>query len=132
MGEPVHGSNLFSSVRRVLATLLEIAQVRLALLETEIEQEKRRLLAALLWGALAVVLLGLGMLMLCFLVILAFWEGYRVHATAALAAIFLVGGMQLMRAAWKRIQSPSGMFGGSLGELKQDCSALRPSDQYEQ
>ena len=58
-------TGIWASISRVLATLLDIVQVRLALLGTELEFEKQRLLTALWLGALSLVLLGLGLLLLC-------------------------------------------------------------------
>ena len=68
-------SGLFASVRRMLGTVLEIAQVRLELLGTEVEFEKRRLLDGLLWGALGLMVVGVGLVLACGFVILLFWEG---------------------------------------------------------
>ena len=58
-------TGIWASLSRVLATVLDMAQVRLDLLGTELEFEKQRLLTALWLGALSLVLLGLGLVLLC-------------------------------------------------------------------
>ena len=50
---------LLASLRQLLFTLLETAQVRLELLGTELEAEKRRVLDALVFAAVALVCLAL-------------------------------------------------------------------------
>ena len=58
MRNPIYESGLLSSLRQLLATVLELAQVRLSLLGTELELEKRHLFSALLWAVLALLVFG--------------------------------------------------------------------------
>lgn len=132
MSDPVQESGLLASLRRLLATVLEIARVRLALVGTEIEFEKRRLFDGLLWGAVALLVLGSGLVLLCGFVILLFWEAYRLAAVGVMALLFLVGGVLLMREARQRLRSPAGMFNASAVELKRDQAGLQASEQHEQ
>ena len=118
------GSGLFVSLRRFAATALELGQVRLELLCTEIEQQKLRILTALVWAALGVLLIGFGMALLAGLVVLLMWDNYRLHALGALVLMFVAGGLLLLRMARNRIQSPAGAFAASSAELTQDRAAL--------
>jgi uncharacterized membrane protein YqjE len=131
MNGPAPASGLFASLRRLLATTLEIAQVRLSLLGTEIELEKRRLFDGLLWGAVALLLLGIGLVLSCGFIILLFWEGYRLTATGVMTLLFLVGGLLLMREARRRLRNPAGMFSASVMELQRDRAELQDSEQHE-
>lgn len=130
MSEPAHESGLFASLRRLLATALEIAQVRLELLSSELELEKRRILEGLFWGAVALMILGIGLVLLCGFVVLLFWDGYRMYAVGMMALIFLVGGALLMREVQKKLSSPAGIFQASATELERDRAGL--SSQHEQ
>ena len=132
MSDPVQESGLFASLRRVLATLLEMAQVRLDLLGTEVELEKRRVFDGLLWGAVAILVLGVGIVLLCGFVILLFWEGYRLAAVGVMALLFLVGSVLLLREARQRLRNPTGMFNASLAEAERDRAELQVSGQHEQ
>lgn len=131
MSDPVQERGLFSSLRRLLATVLEMAQVRLDLLGTELELEKRRLFDGLLWGTLALLILGIGLVLLCGFVILLFWEGYRLTAVGVMALLFLGAGVLSMRQARQRLRNPGGMFKASLSELERDQTGLRASGQHE-
>ena len=131
MDEPVRESGLFASLRRLLATALEIAQVRLELLSSEVELEKRRILDGLFWGAVGLMILGVGVALLCGFVILLFWDGYRLYAVGLMALTFLAGGALLMREVHKRLSNPTGgMFRASAAELERDRAGL--SSQHEQ
>lgn len=131
MSEPGKNVGLFASLRRLLGTVLEIAQVRLDLLGTEVELEKRRLFDGLLWGLAALLMLGVGVVLVCGFIILLFWDGYRLAAVGVLALLFLAAGAWLVRAARHRLQSPNGMFEASLAELQRDRAGLHPSGSHE-
>lgn len=131
MSNPVQESGLFASSRRLLATALEMAQVRLDLVGTEVELEKRRLFDGLLWGAVALLVLGVGLVLLCGFVILLFWDGYRLAAVGVMALLFLAGSVLLMREARVRLRNPTGMFSASIAELERDRAGLQASSQYE-
>jgi uncharacterized membrane protein YqjE len=114
------GAGFFASVRQLLATLLETVQVRLQLLGTELEQEKRRVFAALVLAALALVCLALALVMLSVLVLLIFRDSYRVFAACALVLLFGGGGVYLLYGAKQKLSAPSGLFEHSLAELQRD------------
>ena len=131
MSEPVHAGGLFASVRRLLATALEMAQVRLSLLSTEVELEKRRLFDALLWAILAMLMLGVGLVLLCGFVIMLLADAYRLPALGVMALVFLIAGLLLVRQARRGLHSPAGMFGISVAELERDRTALQSTDQHD-
>lgn len=124
-------SGFFSSLKQLISTVLEIAQVRLELVGTELELEKRRLFDGLLWGAIALLCLGIGLVLLCGFVVLLFWDGYRLAAVGVLSLIFVGAGLFLAINTRKKMRNQHTMFGASLNELKQDQTALRPQDQHE-
>lgn len=132
MSDPVQQSGLFASLSRLLGTALAMAQVRLDLLGTEVELEKRRVFDGLLWGALGMLALDVGLVLLCGFVTLMFWDGYRLAAVGVMALLFLAMGGLLLREARQRIRSPSGMFDTSVAELGRDRSGLQAPVQHEQ
>ena len=111
---------LLASLRQLLLTLLETAQVRLELLGTELEAEKRRVLDALLFSALALVCLALGLVLLCATIVLMVPDGWRMVAAGAMALLFLGGGVGLLGLAKRRLRNPLGMFHASAKELARD------------
>ena len=128
MAEPETGRGLFASLRRLSGIAVQTAQVRLALLSNEIEQEKLRLFDGLLCAGLALILLGLGAMLLCAYIVMLFWDDYRLLALGTLAALFLGAGALLMRVARARLQSPGGLFNTSVEELRRDGAELGPRE----
>ena len=125
MSPPAPRKGLFASLRRLIDTGLELAQVRLELLVVELEQEKQRVYDALLWAALAMLLLGVGLALLAGFVLLLFWDGYRLPALAVLTLLFLGGGLAVARHARRQLTSRDGMASGTRAELARDRDALR-------
>lgn len=131
MATTARESGFFSALKQLLGTALEIAQVRLELVGTEVELEKRRIFEGLLWGAMALLCLGMGLTLFCGFLILLFWEGYRLAAVGVLALVFVGSGTLLALQARKRIQNQQTMFSASLNELKQDQAGLQQKNRHE-
>ena len=111
---------LFASLKRLLGTSLELAQVRLALLGTELERAGQRLLDGLLWGGAALIVLGVGLMLLCAFLLMLVREDYRLAALGGLTVIFLSTAVWLLQTARSRFRSLQNLFELSLNELKQD------------
>jgi uncharacterized membrane protein YqjE len=114
------GAGFLGSVRQLLTTLLETLHVMLELLGTELEQEKRRVFSALVLAAVAIVCLALGLFMVSVLVLLIFWDSYRLWAAGTLALLYGGGGAYLLARAKQKLSAPSGLFEHSLAELQRD------------
>jgi uncharacterized membrane protein YqjE len=121
-GRQAGGGGLLASVRQLVSTLLETAQVRLELLGTELEAEKRRVLDVLVLVAVALVCLSLGLVMLCATVVLLVDPAYRWAAAGAMALLMLGGALALLGLARRRLRNPLGMFHASAQELARDRS----------
>ncbi len=129
MNDKVPASGLFASVRRLLGTALDMAQVRLELLGTEVEFEKRRLFDSLLRAAIALLLLGVGLVLLCAVLILIVADAYRLAALAVMTVLFLIAGLLLILSARQHLRSPNGLFSASVTELAKDRVGLQTSDE---
>lgn len=117
-------SGLLSSLQGLLATLLAIFQTRLELLATEFEEEKLRLLKVLAWGAVALLLGGMGMLFVAAFITVLFWDEHRLLALGLMAAFFVVA---CVAAAWRanaHWQVATGLLSATLAELDHDRQAL--------
>lgn len=131
MANTTRESGFFSSLKQLLTTVLEFAQVRLELIGTEVELEKRRLFDGLLWGAIALLCLGVGLALFCGFIILLFWENYRIAAVGVLTLLFLGVGTFLALHARRRMRNKETMFSNSLNELKQDRNGLQQQRHHE-
>jgi uncharacterized membrane protein YqjE len=126
-GRAAAGSpGLLVSLRQLVASGLELAQVRLELLGTELEAEKLRIASGLIWAALALVFIALALVLFVGCVLLMFWDGYRLQAAAVLLLLCLVGGVLAWRHALARLKTPPGPFPLSVAELARDRARLDP------
>ncbi|GAB1391014.1 MAG: hypothetical protein AMXMBFR78_14650 [Rubrivivax sp.] len=124
MADPAAGGGLLRSLRRLSDTALEIVQVRLALLGTELEQEKQRLFDALLRAVLGLLLLALALVLAVAFVLLLLQEAYRLPALGVLVLAFAAGAAWFLHGARAALQSgPGGPFALSLAELRTDRAA---------
>lgn len=122
---PGSRTGLFHSLRQLAHTALELGQVRLELLVSDLQLEKLRLADAALRALLGLMLLGLGLVLLVGFVLLLLWDGYRLPALGVLTLLCLGGGWLLLLAA-KRLASPEqGLFSATRAELERDQAAMR-------
>lgn len=120
------GGGLYHSLRRLVDTAVDILQVRLQLLGSEIEQEKVRLVEAMVQAAIGLVMVALSLVLVLGFVVLLFWEGYRLPAIGVLTLVFAGGGAWLLRNALAKARGPEGgPFALSLSELRRDREGLR-------
>lgn len=110
----------------MLATVLELAQVRLELLVDDLEQEKQRILDALLWAGLAMLLIGVGLVLVAGFIVMLFAEGNRLAALGVLALSFIGGGALFLYFARQRLRRRGRMLSSTLGELAGDGAAVSP------
>lgn len=119
-------AGLFNSLQSLLGTLLDMAQVRLDLLGAEVEREKLRIFDGLLWGALALMFIGLGLLLLAALLVAVAPENLRLLLLGLISLACLGLGSWLVQQARRRLASPGGALPASRAELASDRDALRP------
>jgi uncharacterized membrane protein YqjE len=124
MPPPAPGAGLFQSLRRLLATALDIAQLRLDLLANELAQEKLRIFDALAWAAVALLLLALGLILGVALLVALAPEAWRPLVLGLLSLACLGGGAWMLHQARRRLASPGGMLAASRAELARDRAGL--------
>ncbi len=117
-------SGLFRSLAHLLATAVGIAQTRLELLSTELQEEVHRVAEIMLWAAVALLAAGVGLFLLSLLVIFVFWDTHRVLASVGVTGVFflIALGAGLMLRAKVRGKPP--VLDATLAELKKDRASL--------
>ncbi len=126
MSVPEKQERLAISLRGFAASLIELVQVRLELVSVETREEALRLGELLLYGALAVVLLSLGVAFLAVLLTVLLWDSHRLLALAVFSAVFLTLGLVAVFSVRARLMQGSRLWGASFDELERDKERLRP------
>lgn len=124
---PVRGppaSGLFASVRDLVATALAIAQTRLELVTTELEEEMHRVAEILVWMFVVVFFAGLSVLMLAVVVVVAFWDEHRMLAAGLMTGVFFgltAIGLLVVRS---KVRSRPKLLEATIEEIRHDRDAL--------
>jgi len=124
--QPARGpiSGLFRSLAHLLATAIGIAQTRLELLSTELQEEVHRVAEIMLWATVALLAAGIGLFLLALVVIFVFWDTHRVLASIAVTSVFFliaaVAGLVLR----SKVRSKPPLLDATLAELKRDRASL--------
>lgn len=110
---------VFTAGKRLLGSLLATGETRLRLAVLELEEERARLVGLLLLAGLALILLLLGIGVLTTLVIVAFWDSYRLTAIGVSAGVLLGGGLLLCLRVMQLARRPT-LLASTLRHLATD------------
>jgi uncharacterized membrane protein YqjE len=126
-GEPKVGpiSGLIGSVKNVMATLVAIAQTRLELISTEVQEEIGRAANLLLWAFAALFAAGIGLFLGALVLIFAFWDTHRLLVSLLVMGFFvLLSGIAVVVLRTKLASRPA-LFAATIAELSRDREHLR-------
>jgi uncharacterized membrane protein YqjE len=121
---PGDGKGLLASLTALAATLVAIAHTRLDLLSSDLEEEREHLLSLLVLSLSALFFLGIGVLLATLLVVVAFWDTYRLPVLAVLTGMFLAAGITAWRIALHKAKTKPKLFAASRSELLKDRQQL--------
>jgi len=121
------GRTRAASVRGLAATLLGLVGTRAELAVVELRELGERRTSALLLAAVGGLFLGMGLLLAAVLVVVVFWDTYRLAAITAMTLLYLgiaAAAFLTMRARQRAAPRP---FDATLRELALDRQLLRES-----
>jgi len=108
----------------MLATAVGIAQTRLELLTTELQEEVHRVAEIMVWTAVALLAAGVGLFLLALLVIFVFWDTHRIIASIAVTAAFFLIAIVAALVLRAKVRGKPPMLDATLAELKKDRETL--------
>jgi uncharacterized membrane protein YqjE len=121
---PGDGKGLLASLTALAATLVAIAHTRLDLLSSDLEEERSHLMSLLVLSLSALFFIGFGVLLATLLVVVAFWDTYRLPVLALLTGMFLAAGITAWRVALHKARTKPKLFAASMSELLKDRQQL--------
>jgi uncharacterized membrane protein YqjE len=125
MPEEASSPGIFNSIRRLAATFVAILQNRFEVVSLEARQETRRIAAILLALAIAGICGLMGMIVITFLFVVAFWP-QAIWVLMGFAWFYVIGGAVALFYVRKRLKEP--LFPETIGQLKKDRQWLFPQN----
>jgi uncharacterized membrane protein YqjE len=122
-----HAAGLFDSIRRFIATVLEVLQTRAEIVATEFEEERERLRELVVFGFFALFFFGFGCLLLTLFIVVLFWDNYRVYAVGGFALLYLGLGTFSAVTLRQRLKTRPRLFATTLAEFAKDRDRLTRS-----
>lgn len=119
------GAGIFASLKRALASWLDIVASRVELLANEWEEERLRLAQALFFALFAFFCFCMGILFLSILIVLFFWQDHPMLVAFHLALAFFAASLFFCRMLSGKMKQKPVVFADTLNELKKDIHALR-------
>lgn len=114
---------VWASLKRLFDTLLATAQNRVELFAVELQEEKCRLVEAILCAAAVAAFGMMTITLVTFTVVILFWENARLPALGVLSVLYLIGTALAWRALQSRLKARTA-FAGTLDEIKKDRACL--------
>ncbi len=124
-GRPGPLRQLIGSVSGLLATAIGIGRTRLELLSVEIREELHRVAGLVVWGAVAVLAAGGGVLFAGLAVIFAFWDTHRILASVLVTASYFALAAAAGLVVRSRLRTRPPFLQATLRELASDEDELR-------
>ena len=126
-GPSSQGRGLGASLQGLMATVLAIIHTRLELLVTEVEEEKRRLLATVAWGAVGVLVGCFALAFAAVFITVLFWDSHRLLVVGLMTLTFGLISAWAMHRVKVLVRESGQMLASTLAELDADRQALMPA-----
>lgn len=112
--------SVLESARRLGATVLDIAETRLSLFSTDLQDAAQTVIWSILWGVIGVFFLGLGLLLITLLIVAYYWDTHRLAALGISGAFFLATSLLIVAMIIRGARQHRNPFAATLGELAKD------------
>ena len=117
-------TGIWTSLKKTLDAVLRTVENRVELLSVELQEEKCRLVEALLCVAAVVTFGMMALTLITFTLVAVFWENGRIPVLVGLCVVYLVIAGLAWRALQTRLKARSA-FSGTLEEIKKDRECLK-------
>jgi len=117
---------VLGSAKRLLATLVEIVETRIALAVNEIEEQRARSMQLAVTALVTLFLSGMAMFFVTLFVIVAFWETNRIAVVGGFALLYLALAVIAAMVLRHRARNRPRLFATTLAELRKDREQLGP------
>ncbi len=120
------GPGLLASLPRLLVTMIEILQTRVAIVANEFEEERERIRELVAFGFFAVFFVSLGLMVLTLFIVILVWDTHRLYAVGGFALLYLGLGIMAGADVRRRLKARPRLFATTLAELSKGRGRLAP------
>ena len=117
-------SGLFQSIANLVATVIAIAQTRLELLTTDLQEEMHHVAGILVWTLIALLAALIGLFLGALAIIFVFWDTHRLFAAVSVTCAFFVIAAAAGVMLRIKIRTKPRMLEATLTELAKDREHL--------
>ncbi|MET0378660.1 MAG: phage holin family protein [Spongiibacteraceae bacterium] len=121
-------AGFFDSLRTLTGSVLDLLHVRIELFSVEWQEQQEHGKQLVVLAVAGAMLLGLGLLLLTFFIIVLFWDSYRLLAIAIVTALYFGGGGFCLWRVRAQLKSRPPPFAGSLHEFVEDLKQIKTRD----
>ena len=111
--------------KRLAASFIALGRIRLELLVIEVQEEKERIVAMLVWAVVTAFIGCFALVFVALFVTLALWDNHRLLALGGFSALFFVLASWGVLRLRHLLAIGSSLFHSSIAELREDSRALR-------
>jgi uncharacterized membrane protein YqjE len=115
---------LLDSLSNLASTLVSVMHTRLALLSTDIEEDRERLFSQIILSIIAAFCLIIGFVLMIILIVFVLWEEHRLYALFSIAGLLILIGLLIGGFAMYKLKTKPKFFSASLAELLKDKEKL--------
>lgn len=115
---------IVESVSRLAGTLIGMLQTRLELATVELEEETLRFFSYFLFALVGMFCLCMAILLSVLLIVVAFWDTYRIAVLVSLIAAFGLGAILIGFGIRKSYRNRPKILSHTLSELGKDVERL--------
>jgi uncharacterized membrane protein YqjE len=101
-----------------------MGQTRLELLSNDLEEERAWLTSMMVWTLIALFSAALAVVLATLLIVVIFWDTYRLLAISVMLGIFILGSGFAWWVVFKMTRDKPRLFSASLDELSKDHERL--------
>ena len=125
MADRTTSGSIVESARRLGTTVLDIAETRLVLFSTDLQEASYRFVWLIFWSMIDVFFFALSVLFVALLIVVFFWDSHRLAALALGGRFFLLASFSIAAIIVRLARQHRNPFAATLAELAKDRHRLQ-------
>jgi uncharacterized membrane protein YqjE len=117
---------LGASLRGLATGALGLVATHVELIGVELQEEKHRLIEVAVFGACALALLAMALLLATFGIVAWFWDTHRMETIVCLTVFYAALGAWALFTMQRKLEAHPNPFASTASELEKDRERLQP------